>query len=363
MRETIQYLVLPYDLTERQSLIYMNLYKRCNFSNMTVETTVDQVRNSIKIIELTNRMITADLKKMCEAGYLQLVERGVKGKPSKYKIIKIKDMKINDEVSYREVIGNLSVSNREVIGNLSVNNNLAIPMDREGSREVIGNLSVSNREVIGNLSGSYKSTLSKDKDKDNDNDKDIKDTQNENSLLDEKPEPKPLLKEEDKLSLKDVTLPYYMKTEAEKIIFLLNKAAGKNFKVRTANIEQLINKLLDQGYALEDFILVIEHKTSQWKGTQELNLRPAVLFGNNFSSYLKEAKAARETAMPQVTAQVAPKYIDKVRALATFVPQTKPMRMAARVGAGAYRNDVTRDFESKEALERHLLEFQKNKGM
>ena len=386
-----QYLIIPFKLTERQSLIYITLYKKCNFYDMTVEITIDQIRTSISLVELTNKMITSDMKKMCEAGYLDLIKRGKKGTPSIYKIIKIKDIENNNEVTNRSLIGNQSVTNRSLIGNLSVSNNLAIPSDTEDSRSLIGNQSVTNRSLIGNQSVTNWSTYSKDKDKDKDNDNDIyTDTtkENEASLL--KEESKPASKEKT-ISLKDVTFPHYIKTEEEKIIYLLNYALdnGQRFNTRKSNAGQLITKLLMQGYKLEDFILVIEHKVSQWKGTsQSLNLKPTVLFSDSFKYYLQEAKGALPKTMPKVREDIKvlgcyKESIDRlieddgydtrykakiVKTLPLKVKEGAKVRMrktAAPKGAGAYNNDMVEKAGVKNdiELEKYLKKMQKDKGM
>ena len=77
----------------------------------------------------------------------------------------------------------------------------------------------------------------------------------------------------------------------QEVIDYLNEKTGKTFKsVKTNN--QLINARYEEGYTLEDFKTVINHKTSQWKGNPKMEpyLRPSTLFSaKNFENYLNEA--------------------------------------------------------------------------
>ena len=53
---------------------------------------------------------------------------------------------------------------------------------------------------------------------------------------------------------------------------------------------KLIRARYNEGYTLEDFIAVIDYKTSKWKGTEwEKYLRPSTLFSaKNFENYVNE---------------------------------------------------------------------------
>ena len=75
----------------------------------------------------------------------------------------------------------------------------------------------------------------------------------------------------------------------QEIIDYLNEKTGKTYKaVKTNN--QLINARYEEGYTLEDFLAVIDYKTSKWKGTEwEKYLRPSTLFSaKNFENYVNE---------------------------------------------------------------------------
>ena len=99
----MNYINAPMQLTERQLLIYFYMYKKCDFKTMKVEITTSQIAAGIKIIDLTERIINTELKKMIEAGFIKLVKKGSKGNFSIYKIIKTSE---------------LSVTNAYVISNL-----------------------------------------------------------------------------------------------------------------------------------------------------------------------------------------------------------------------------------------------------
>ena len=67
-----------------------------------------------------------------------------------------------------------------------------------------------------------------------------------------------------------------------------NSTAGKNYSVN--DCKPYVEKLISQGYKVEDIKHVIQVKSEQWKGDQKMDqyLRPMTLFGDKFSSYLQE---------------------------------------------------------------------------
>ena len=81
--------------------------------------------------------------------------------------------------------------------------------------------------------------------------------------------------------------------ETRHIIDYLNKRSGKKWSVKTKKTVQLIHKLLDNGFTVEDFEKVIDFKCKQWLNNEEMNkyLRPETLFGGKFERYLNEAPA------------------------------------------------------------------------
>ena len=81
--------------------------------------------------------------------------------------------------------------------------------------------------------------------------------------------------------------------ETKHIIDYLNKRTGKKYSVRTKKTAQLIHKLLDNGFTVEDFERVIDIKCKQWLNNEKMNqyLRPRTLFSEKFEDYLNEAPA------------------------------------------------------------------------
>lgn len=70
----------------------------------------------------------------------------------------------------------------------------------------------------------------------------------------------------------------------------LNQVTEKKYKTKSQHTDEMINKLAEDGYTIDDIKKVIDIKTQQWKGTDmEKFLRPKTLFAiENFSGYLNE---------------------------------------------------------------------------
>lgn len=81
--------------------------------------------------------------------------------------------------------------------------------------------------------------------------------------------------------------------ETNHIIDYLNKRTGKKYSAKTKKTAQLIHKLLDNGFTIEDFERVIDIKCKQWLNNEKMNqyLRPRTLFSEKFEDYLNEAPA------------------------------------------------------------------------
>lgn len=86
--------------------------------------------------------------------------------------------------------------------------------------------------------------------------------------------------------------------ETKHIIDYLNKRTGKKYSVKTKKTAQLIHKLLDSGFTVEDFERVIDIKCKQWLNSDKMNqyLRPRTLFSEKFEDYLNEAPARVQQA-------------------------------------------------------------------
>lgn len=81
------------------------------------------------------------------------------------------------------------------------------------------------------------------------------------------------------------------------IIDYLNTKTNSKFKYTTKATQQKINARLNEGYTLDDFIVVIDKKYEEWVGTDfEQYLCPETLFGTKFEKYLnqKSTKGIKE---------------------------------------------------------------------
>lgn len=97
------------------------------------------------------------------------------------------------------------------------------------------------------------------------------------------------------------------------IVGYLNEKSKKQFNPKSKANASHISARLREGFKLEDFYRVIDHKSEQWLNDDKMQkyLRPETLFGNKFDGYLNEApkkiiesneddydKRARETLSP-----------------------------------------------------------------
>ena len=84
------------------------------------------------------------------------------------------------------------------------------------------------------------------------------------------------------------------------VVDYLNLRAGTRYRSTSEDTRKHIRARIDEGYTLEDFKAVIDHKVAEWKGTEwEKFLRPSTLFGSKFEGYLnqrEEQKHAKKTA-------------------------------------------------------------------
>ena len=131
----MNYINAPLQLTERQLLIYFYMYKKCDFKSMEVKITTSQIKTGVKIIDLTDRIINAELKKMIEAGFLKLIKKGSKGNFSIYQIVKINEM---------------MVTNAYLIGNSKDSDSNGLNSDKVTNPYVIGNTNSKNKEKDNN---------------------------------------------------------------------------------------------------------------------------------------------------------------------------------------------------------------------
>ena len=111
------------------------MYKKCDFKTMKVEITTSQITAGVKIIDLTDRIINTELKKMIESGFLKLIKKGSKGNFSIYQIITISEMMVN---------------NAYVIGNSKDSDSNGLEGDKVTNPYVKGNSNSKNKEKDNN---------------------------------------------------------------------------------------------------------------------------------------------------------------------------------------------------------------------
>lgn len=103
---------------------------------------------------------------------------------------------------------------------------------------------------------------------------------------------KEIEKEIEKDNNKDIveqnsTIPY------KEIIDYLNQKTNSHYQYKTKSTQSKIKARIKEGATVEDFMLVIDVKSSQWMGDKKMEafLRPETLFAaSHFESYLNEAK-------------------------------------------------------------------------
>ena len=121
------YMVSPLVLSERQLLIYRVLYSKCNFDDMIVSITIEQIILNIKIIDLTFKAVYSDVQKLLKMGFLKLIKKASKGNPPIYKI-----------VNYSEIIGKPKENQRETKSNLKYSNSNDLNEEQGNQKETKG---------------------------------------------------------------------------------------------------------------------------------------------------------------------------------------------------------------------------------
>lgn len=82
----------------------------------------------------------------------------------------------------------------------------------------------------------------------------------------------------------------------EQVIKHLNEITNSNYKSTTRTTRDKIIARLNEGFTLDDFIVVIDKKYWDWKGTTfEQYMRPETLFGTKFESYLNQPVKKKTT--------------------------------------------------------------------
>lgn len=72
------------------------------------------------------------------------------------------------------------------------------------------------------------------------------------------------------------------------VVSRLNEKAGTGYKATSKKTQSLIKARINEGFALEDFLQVIDNMCAEWIGDPKMQpyLRPETLFGTKFESYL-----------------------------------------------------------------------------
>ena len=96
------------------------------------------------------------------------------------------------------------------------------------------------------------------------------------------------------VSKNENTIPY------EKIIGYLNQRCDTKFRATTQKTKALIKARWNEGFKLDDFKRVIDNKSNQWLGNQDMQkyLRPETLFGTKFEGYLNELTTTVKRYVP-----------------------------------------------------------------
>ena len=95
----MRYIIAPLDLTDEQSHIYKLLYKRSDFKTMIVKYTKEQLLvDSNPIFNLTLQKIRTILKYFIKENFLREIKKGIKGFPTVYEIVSIKELMFNQQL-------------------------------------------------------------------------------------------------------------------------------------------------------------------------------------------------------------------------------------------------------------------------
>ena len=101
--------------------------------------------------------------------------------------------------------------------------------------------------------------------------------------------------------------------ETNEVIEYLNNKTGKRYSAKTKKTAQLIHKLFNNGFSLDDLKRVIDIKAQQWLNNEKMNqyLRPRTLFSDKFEDYLNESLKVQ----PRQNKQNGQSVSDKMREL------------------------------------------------
>lgn len=87
-----------------------------------------------------------------------------------------------------------------------------------------------------------------------------------------------------------------LNTDTDTVLTQLNADCGKQYRITDKTARSLVMRLMgNDGYTLEDLLMVIESKAAQWLDDDRTEqwLKPSTLFGPKFGEYHAEALASR----------------------------------------------------------------------
>lgn len=89
----------------------------------------------------------------------------------------------------------------------------------------------------------------------------------------------------------------------KQIIDYLNNKTNSNFKYTSKTTQNKIIARLNEGYSLDDFIVVIDKKCVDWLNDSKMNcyLRPETLFGTKFESYLNQRTIKNKRTLKDIS--------------------------------------------------------------
>ena len=102
-----------------------------------------------------------------------------------------------------------------------------------------------------------------------------------------------MLDTQDRLDKDSIEINNNVEYPYAEIIDRLNEKAGASYKASTRKTRDLIKARFNEGFTLDDFMVVIDKKCAEWMSSDmQKYLRPETLFGNKFESYLNQKTSA-----------------------------------------------------------------------
>lgn len=100
----MRYLIRPLAIKGIDKLVYEAIYEKIyDFDNMMCKYTYRQIAEAIRLefkLEYNPKQIMNSINKLVESGYLQVLDKGKKGTPTTFKIIKIEEIR-EKQIDYK----------------------------------------------------------------------------------------------------------------------------------------------------------------------------------------------------------------------------------------------------------------------